>query len=60
MKDTREIKVRLGDSHWVEVEDFIFRSWTGPRRLNGEEYTGPVYALGTDVARGATDADELL
>jgi hypothetical protein len=49
MADVREIQVRLNDDHWVRVEETIFRSWTGPRRLNGEDYTGPVYVLGTDT-----------
>ena len=50
MADVREIKVRLGDDvHWVEVSENIFRSWTGPRQLNGQDYTGPVYLLGSDT-----------
>jgi hypothetical protein len=49
MADVREIRVRLGDDHWVRVDEMIFRSWTGPRRLNGEKYTGPVFLLGSDT-----------
>jgi hypothetical protein len=45
-----EIESGYGD--WVEVTEDIFRSWTGGRRINGEEYTGPVFYLFTDrIAR---------
>lgn len=33
---------------WLEVSNWIFRSWTGNRRKNGKEYKGPVYILGTN------------
>ncbi len=33
---------------WLEVPNDIFRSWTGPRRVNGSIYHGPVYALGSN------------
>ena len=33
----------------VVPTDDIFRSWTGERRINGDEHHGPVYALGSDV-----------
>lgn len=36
------LQVKLSDS-WVEVTDSIFRSWTGDRRINGEDFHGPVY-----------------
>ncbi len=32
----------------VKVSLHIWRSWTGRRFLNGVEYTGPVYFLGSD------------
>ena len=28
---------------WSEVSDSIFRSYAGPRRINGKPYVGPVY-----------------
>ncbi len=31
---------------WVEVTEAIFRSWTGLRRVDGEEYHGPIYNFG--------------
>ena len=34
---------------WVVTDEEIFKSWTGPRRINGDEYHGPVYALGTST-----------
>ena len=43
-----EIISRTGGS-WIEVSEYIFRSWSGPRRLNGVEWVGPVYLLGTDT-----------
>jgi hypothetical protein len=32
---------------WIEVTETVFRSWTGLRRINGEDHHGPVYSLGT-------------
>jgi hypothetical protein len=38
---------------WTTVSDYIFRSWTGARRINGTEYAAPVYVLGTtEIAKG--------
>lgn len=33
----------------VQVSEWIFRSWTGRRFIDGIEYFGPVYNLGTDT-----------
>lgn len=38
-----EIKV---NSRWVTVTWYIFRSWTGPRKLDGMPYYGPAVELG--------------
>ena len=40
-------------NNWIEVDKWIFRSWTGERKLNNKLYNGPVYVLGSDkvVAR---------
>lgn len=35
-------------SRWVKTSTYIFRSWTGKRRIDGENYNGPVYVLGTE------------
>lgn len=32
---------------WHQTTAYIFRSWTGARRIDGENYNGPVYVLGT-------------
>jgi hypothetical protein len=32
----------LNDGKWVAVTNDIFMSWTGDRKLNGEDYHGPV------------------
>jgi len=42
-----EIKVRP-TSGWTKVTAYIFRSWSGERRLDGEIYEGPVYYVGTN------------
>jgi hypothetical protein len=31
---------------WIEVTEMVFRSWTGHRRINGEDHHGPVYNFG--------------
>lgn len=33
---------------WFETTLWIFRSWSGPRRIDGKPYTGPTYYLGSD------------
>jgi len=42
MKTIYEIKTDPRTS-WSKVTKDIFRSWAGPRRKNGKEYSGPVY-----------------
>lgn len=44
-------QVKLNDE-WVETTEAIFRSWTGLRRLNGEDFHGLVYNFGTDITSG--------
>lgn len=43
--ETLEILVH---GSWLRVGPYVFRSWAGKRRRNGEDYVGPVYLLGTD------------
>lgn len=43
-----EIKIR---GKWMEVDDFIFRSWGADRRKNGKVYNGPLYVLGSQKTR---------
>ena len=33
---------------WYRVTPNDFRSWDGKRRIQGEEYEGPLYAYGTN------------
>lgn len=33
---------------WFEVTENVFRSWTGLRRINGEDYHGPIYHFGSE------------
>jgi hypothetical protein len=48
-KDKLEIVVhpKHDPENWIQVSSYIFRSWTGPRRINGEPYDGPVFYLGS-------------
>jgi hypothetical protein len=49
MEEKYELKV---NGSWVTVSLYIFRSAGWPRRMNGKEYHGPVYYLGTEeIAR---------
>jgi len=48
MEHKFEIISRAGGS-WIEVSEYIFRSWSGRRRLNGVEWVSSVYLLGTDT-----------
>lgn len=41
---------------WHETSEWIFRSWCGPRRRNGELFVGPRYVLGSDTVVGAEQA----
>lgn len=40
-------QVKYGED-WIETTETIFRSWTGLRRINGDDHHGPVYNFGTD------------
>ena len=35
-------------NRWHRVTPTDFRSWDGKRRIQGEEYEGPLYAYGTN------------
>lgn len=39
-------EIKKGES-WLVVDRYIFRSWTGERRVNGKPYKGRVFVLGT-------------
>lgn len=36
------------NNRWCKVASGEFRSWTGPRRIDGVEYNGPVYTYLTN------------
>lgn len=40
-------QVKYGED-WIETPETIFRSWTGLRRINGDDYHGPVYNFNAD------------
>jgi len=46
MKGWHEISI--GSDYIVRVTESLWSAWTGRRYLNGEEYHGPVYKMGTD------------
>lgn len=48
MAEYTKYEIEVGTGHWVEVSYDIFRSWTGGRRIDGEEYNGTVYYLWSD------------
>ena len=52
-----EIQTRQPDGPWVSVSYYIFRSWTGNRRLDGVAYNGPVVILGEGLPNPATNKD---
>lgn len=34
---------------WLTVDHWVFRSWQGPRRMDGKDYRGAVFYLGSDT-----------
>jgi hypothetical protein len=46
----------LCNGSWLSVNEWIFRSWSGQRRMDGKMFEGPVFYLGSKkvaVAPGA-------
>lgn len=41
-------EVALGNTYTTTSHD-VFQAWTGPRRLNGQDYHGPIFNLGTNL-----------
>lgn len=41
-------QVKYGED-WIETTESIFRSWTGLRRINGDDHHGPVYNFGAEA-----------
>jgi len=49
-----EVQTRPGGS-WCKTSQWMFRSWSGARRIDGEPFDGPVYILGNrEVYAGVT------
>lgn len=42
------LEIEFAPNKWARVTTNHFRSFTGSRRINGEEYTGPVFYEGTN------------
>jgi len=47
-------------SKWVAVDAYIWRSWTGLRRIDQAEHHGPTYLLGTNKLGSPKQARECL
>ena len=41
-----KLEIKVYD-RWVEVDWYIFRSWSGGRRMDGQTYIGPTALLGS-------------
>lgn len=42
-------EIAIGSGYVMRVTEALWSAWTGRRFLNGEEYHGPVYKMGTNV-----------
>lgn len=49
MQFNKAAKLEVKVHNWVEVSPEIFRSWSGPRKIDDQEYTGPVYLYLTNI-----------
>jgi hypothetical protein len=45
-----KLEIQLPYGKWSVVSYYVFRSWTGKRRISGKPYKGPVFVLGTERA----------
>lgn len=43
---SRRLEIEQGNRR-LKVGSWIFRSWTGPRFVDGVKYDGPIYVLGS-------------
>ena len=39
----------LVNTVWIEVSPWIFRSWSGGRKVDGKAYSGTVFSLGMNT-----------
>ena len=46
--------------NWYRVTPTDFRSWDGKRRIQGEEYEGPLYAYGTNRKVSPKHNDQII
>lgn len=47
----------LVNDQWVKVSWYIFRSWTGERRLDGLKYYGPAAVIGHGLPNPYREGD---
>ncbi len=52
-----KMEVRI-NGRWYAVSMYIWRSWTGRRRMNGREHHGAVFVLGTNRLTDSNQARE--
>ncbi len=49
----KKLEIRPRDGRpFVETTEWIFRSWSGQRQVDGQTYAGPTFFLGTDKVYG--------
>lgn len=44
-----KLEVETRKDSWCETSFYMFRSWSGNRRINGTPFNGNVYFLGSNV-----------
>ena len=42
---TANLEVEIRQGSWCSTSPEMFRSWSGPRRVDGQEYEGPTYVF---------------
>lgn len=50
------LEIEIRNDQWSKVDCNVFRSWTGQRRLNGEQYVGPRYNFLTNEELTSDDS----
>jgi hypothetical protein len=44
----RTYEIQTDHGQWCTTSQWMFRSWSGPRRLDGLTFGGAIYLLGSD------------
>lgn len=43
----KRLDIELRSGKWIKIDEFHFRSWTGLRKIDGVDYHGPIFMLGS-------------